>query len=325
MTTRKHAGYDLIVAVATTLLGSAGVAHATDWPTRPVSVLVPTAAGGNTDLMARLASEHLGKAFGHAFVVQNKPSAGGVITSTEVTAAEADGYTVLFAPSAVVLLTPLVQKLPFDPDKLLSPVTNVGTGTQVVAIKKSLPVTTLPEFIAYAKANAGKLNFATAGANNISHLGPALLFKRAGIDLALVPMRGEPQAISDLMGGSIDFYFGNASVLMNGDLEKIRILAVGSAKRLAAAPELPTVSETIPNFVFASWNGFFVKTGTPEEIATKLRAGITEMVTAPDMKQRLLKLGIEPGGQSREEVAAVFDHDRQAFAEAVTAAGIKKP
>ena len=125
-----------------------------------------------------------------------------------------DGYSILFTPISAILLAPLVQKMSFDPDKSLTPVTNVGTGSQVIAVKRSLPVNNLAEFLAYAKANPGKLNFAAAGTNNISHLAPLLLFKRAGVEVVMVPSRGEPQAISDLMAGNVDFYFGNTSVLL---------------------------------------------------------------------------------------------------------------
>jgi tripartite-type tricarboxylate transporter receptor subunit TctC len=232
----------------------------------------------------------------------------------------------LFAPNSMILLTPLVQKMSFDPDKQFIPVTNVGTGSQVVAIKRELPVKTLSEFLAYAKANPGKLNFAIAGANNISHLGPVLLFKRTGVDLVMVPSRGEPQAITDLMSGAVDFYFGNASVLLqHADHEKVRILAVGTAQRIAAAPDLPTIAETLPGFVFASWNGFFLPEGTPDEIVSALRNEVAAMAKSPAVSERLVKLGIVPGGMNKEEVAATFRNDRANFAEAVKAAGIPAP
>ena len=317
-----------VMPVAAILVGtvaaSAQPAGDADWPNRSVSILVPTAAGGNTDIMARLASEHLNKKLGQPFVVQNRPSAGGVLTSQQLASSDPDGYTLLFAPSSMVLLTPLVQNAPFDPEKLV-PVTNVGTGSQVLSIKSSLPVKTFPELIAYAKANPGKLNWASAGVNNISHLGPILMFKRAGVELVHVAGRGEAQVVTDLMSGSIDFYFGNASVLLNTDKEKIRILAVGTSSRLAAAPELPTIAETLPGFEFASWNGFFVPANTPEAVTTKLRATIVDLVSTPEMKDRLTKLGIVPGGQSQDQVAATFKKDRESFLAAVNAAGVKKP
>ena len=306
-------------------LAVANVSAAEEWPNRQVSILVPTAAGGNTDLMARLAAEYLQKKFGKTFVVINKPSAGGVLTTEQTINSPADGYTLLFSPSATVLLTPLVQQISVDPEKQLIPVTNVGTGSQVVAVKRSLPVSNLAEFLAYARANPGKLNFVVAGVNNISHLAPVLLFKRADVNLVMVPQRGEPQAIGDLIGGDVDFYFGNASVLLQqADSEKIKILAVGTSERIAAAPQLPTIAETIPGFDFSSWNGFFVAVGTPEPIISSLRDAIIEMSSQPELQKRLRDLGIVPGGQDEAKVKAVFKNDRAAFAAAVAAAGITK-
>ncbi len=321
MTLLTRAG---VSAVAIVAIAGAAYAQTDDWPTRQVSIVVPTAAGGNTDLMARLAADHLTGRLKQPFVVDNRPSAGGAVASNLVATAAADGHTLLFAPNSMVLLTPLVQKLNFDPRKVLTPITNVGTGTQVIAIKRSLPVTTLPEFIAYAKKNPGKLNFAIAGANNISHLGPVLLFKRAGIDLVMVPSRGEPQAVTDLMAGNVDFYFGNTSVLLqHANHENIRLLAVGTAQRIAAAPDLPTISETIPGLVFASWNGFFAPNGLSDGIAARLRTEIASLTKMPDVTKKLVNLGIVPGGMSRDEVAAVFKTDQQNFADAVQAAGIE--
>jgi tripartite-type tricarboxylate transporter receptor subunit TctC len=301
-------------------------ASATDWPTKPVTIYVTTAAGGNTDLMARMAAEFLSAKFGKTFVVENRPSAGGAAASGQVVSAAPDGYSILFTPDSAVLLAPLVQKMSFDPDKGLTPVTNVGTGSQVVAVNRSLPVNNLAEFMAYAKANPKKLNFAAAGTNNISSLAPLLLFKRTGVELVMVPSRGEPTAISDLMAGNVNFYFGNASVLLSQrDHPAIKLLAVGTATRLPNAPDLPTVSETVPGFVFASWNGFLVPNGTPDDIVDKIRGAITEMVKAPAMSAKLVGLGILPGGQTKEEVTAVFQNDRKNFAEAVKAAGIPGP
>lgn len=185
--------------------------QAADWPVRPVTVVVPLAAGGNSDMMARLAAQHLTDKLGQTFIVENRPSAGGAIATAQVAAAPPDGYTLLFTPSSMLLLTPLLQKLSFDPGKQLVPVTNVGTGAQVIAIKRELPARTLPEFLAYARGHPGTLNFAVAGTQNISHLAPVLLFARAGVNLVMVPAKGEAQAIADLISGQVDLYFGNAS------------------------------------------------------------------------------------------------------------------
>ena len=226
----------------------------------------------------------------------------------------------------MLLLTPMVQKVSFDAEKQLVPVVNVGTGTQVIAIRRSLPVTTLKEFIAHAKANPGKLNFGIAGANNIAHLAPVLLFRRAGVELVMIPAKGGPQAVADLMAGQVDFYFGNASELLpHVNSDKIRLLAVGTAQRIPVAPDLPTVAETFPGFEFSSWNGFSVPAGTPEEIITAIRNEITALARSPAIQERLTRLGIVPGGLTREETAAVFRNDKENFAESVKAAGIPPP
>jgi tripartite-type tricarboxylate transporter receptor subunit TctC len=202
----------------------------------------------------------------------------------------------------------------------------MGTGTQMIAIKRELPAKTLPEFIAYAKAHPGKLNFAVAGTQNISHLAPVLLFARTGVDLVMVPAKSEPQAISDLISGQVDLYFGNSSSLLphiNND--KIRLIAVGTAQRIGAAPDIPAVAEMLPGFEFSSWNGFLAPTGTPEPIIASVRNQITALAKSHEVSERLQKLGIVPGGLTKEQNEAVFKKDYESFAAAVKAAGIERP
>src|SRR5262249_21990270 len=202
----------------------------------------------------------------------------------------------------------------------------MGTGTQMIAIKRSLPATTLPEFLAHAKANPGSLNFTVAGTQNISHLAPVLLFARAGVELVMVPAKSGPQAVSDLLAGQVDLYFGNSSELlphMNSD--KIRLIAVGTAQRIPSAPDIPTVAETLPNFEFSSWNGFLAPTGTPQPILAAIGSEVTALVRSPEISERLTRLGIVPGGLTREESEAVFRKDHESFAAAVKAAGIPGP
>jgi tripartite-type tricarboxylate transporter receptor subunit TctC len=323
---RPHRALIMMIAPAVMLAVLSLPGQAADWPVRPVTVVVPLAAGGNTDMMARLAAQHLTDKLGQTFIVENRPSAGGAIATAQVAAAPPDGYTLLFTPSSMLLLTPLLQKLSFDPGKQLVPVTNVGTGAQVIAIKRELPARTLPEFLAYARAHPGTLNFAVAGTQNISHLAPVLLFARAGVNLVMVPAKGEAQAIADLISGQVDLYFGNASQLLpHAGSDRIRLLAVGTAQRIAAAPDLPTVAETFPGLVFSSWNGFVVPAGTPDETVDAIRREIIALARSPEVAQRLTKLGIVPGGQSKEEVAATFASDREMFVAAVKAAGIASP
>jgi tripartite-type tricarboxylate transporter receptor subunit TctC len=314
------------LAITIITVALAGHLCAADWPVKPVTVIVPFGAGGNTDMMARLAAQRLSAKFGQSFVVENRPSAGGALGTGQVAASTPDGYTLLFAASSMVALTPQLQKLNFDPMRQLVPITNMGTGTQMIAIKRALPPKTLPEFIEYAKANQGRLNFTVAGTQNISHLAPVLLFARAGIDLLMVPAKSEPQAMSDLMSGQVDLYFGNSSVLLpqiNND--NIRLLAVGTAHRIAAAPDIPAVAETLPGFEFSSWNGFLAPAGTPEPILSAVRDEVAAFANSPDIADRLTKLGIIPGGLTTEQSQAVFKHDFESFAAAIKAAGIAPP
>jgi tripartite-type tricarboxylate transporter receptor subunit TctC len=314
-----------LLALATSTLLTHSL-HAADWPTRPVTVVVPFGAGGNTDMMARLAAQHLASKFGQPFVVENRPGAGGALGTGQVATAAPDGYTLLFSASANLSLTPQVQKLNFDPLSQLVPITNMGTGTQMIAIKRSLPVKTLPEFIAYAKANPSKLNFTVAGTQNISHLAPVLLFARTGIDLVMVPAKAEPQAVSDLIAGQVDLYFGNSSSLLpHIDNENIRLLAVGTAQRIPAAPDIPAVAETVPGFEFSSWNGLSAPAGTPEPVLAAIQTELAAFARSPEISSRLSKLGIVPGGLTRDESAAVIKKDYEAFAAAVKAAGIEPP
>jgi tripartite-type tricarboxylate transporter receptor subunit TctC len=223
----------MLVLLVSAIVLMCAPARATDWPTKPVTIVVPFGAGGNTDMMARLAAQHLTEKFGQPFVVENRPGAGGALGTGQVAAAAPDGYTLLFSAAANIVLTPQVQKLNFDPLKQLAPITNMGTGTQMIAINNDLPVKTLPEFIAYAKANPGKLNYSVAGTNNISHLAPVLLFARAGIELVMVPAKSEPLAIADVMAGQTNFYFGNSSSLLpQVRAGKLRVIAVGTAERI---------------------------------------------------------------------------------------------
>lgn len=322
--TIKHTLTRFVVAVAAIVAVTAPPARAATWPDKTVTIIVTMAAGGSTDLLARLAAEKLTAKFGQTFVVENKPSAGGAIASTQVANSAPDGYTLLFSPSSAINLTPLVQKMAIDPREKLVPVTNVATGVQFIAIKRSLPVTNLAEFFAYAKLNPGKLNFAAAGTNNLSHLTPLVLFKKAGVDVVMVPSRGEAQAISDLMAGSVDFYFGNASVLLQyKDNPNIRLIAVGTADRIAPAPEIPSVSETVPGFDVASWNGFLAPAATPPDVVEKLRGAIAEIVKSPDVSARLTALGLIQGGQNKTQVEAAFKKDRDYFAEAAKIADLK--
>jgi tripartite-type tricarboxylate transporter receptor subunit TctC len=313
----------LLLSALLTVAALGPPARADDWPTHPVTIVVPFGAGGNTDMMARLAAQDLAQKFGQNFIIENKPSPGGVLGTREVVDAAPDGYTLLFCASSMITLTPQLETLEFDPVKQLVPITNVGTGAQVMAIKRSLPATNLPEFLAYAKANPGKLNFTTAGTQNLSHFSPVRLFKATGVDLVMVPARSEPQAITDLMSGVADVYFGNASALLPlANSDQIRLIAVSTPQRLAGAPDLPTVAETVPGFEAVSWNGFLAPAGTPAPVIEAIRKEVAALVKTPEVAQRLTSLGIVPGGQAPDQIVAMFQKEHATFADTIKIVGI---
>jgi tripartite-type tricarboxylate transporter receptor subunit TctC len=303
---------------------SPAIAYASDWPARPVTIIVPFVAGGNTDMMARLAAERLAAKFGHPFVIENIGGAGGVIAAGQVARSAPDGYTVLFGAGSQLTLAPLVQKINYNPDKDLIPITEFGTGPQILGVKADLPVNTLPEFIAYAKANPGKLSYAGVGIQTVTAIAAGVLKARAGLDMTLVPYKGGVQAVGDLIAGHVDMYFGNASeMLPHLDSGKMKLLAVATPQRIPQGPNLPAVAETLPGFQFGSWNGFMVPAGTPQEIIDKLVAGSIEAVNTPAVREKLVQSGIVPGGTTPTQVAERFKADKKAFAEAVEIMGLK--
>jgi tripartite-type tricarboxylate transporter receptor subunit TctC len=302
---------------------SPGLARASDWPARPVTIIVPFVAGGNTDMMARLAAERLAARFHQPFVIENLGGAGGVIAAGQVARAAPDGYTLLFGAGSQLTLAPLVQKISYDPDKDLVPVTEFGTGPQILGVRAALPVATLQEFIDYAKAHPGKLSYAGVGVQTVTAIAAGVLKARAGLDMVLVPYKGGVQAVGDLLAGHVDMYFGNASEMLphlHGD--KIRLLAVATEQRIPQAPDLPAVAETLPGFQFGSWNGFMVPGGTPREIINRLVEGSIEAVNTPAIRDKLVLSGIVPGGTTPAHVAERFKVDKKAFADAVQIMGL---
>jgi len=301
-----------------------GHTQASDWPARPVTIVVPFVAGGNTDMMARLAAERLAAKFHQPFVIENLGGAGGVIAAGQVARAAPDGYTFLFGAGSQLTLAPLVQKISYDPDKDLVPVTEFGTGPQILGVKAGLPVATLQELIDYAKARPGKLSYAGVGLQTVTSIAAGVLKARAGLDMTLVPYKGGVQAVADLLAGHVDMYFGNASeMLPHLASGKMKLIAVATAQRIPQAPDLPTVAETLPGFAFGSWNGFMVPGGTPQAIIDRLVEGSIEAVNTPAVREKLVQSGIVPGGTTPAQVAERFKADRKAFADAVQIMGLK--
>ena len=308
---------------AAALSVSTGAARASEWPTRPVTVVVPYSPGGNTDMMARLAGQYLADKLGQSFVVENRAGGGGSVGAIAVSRAQPDGYTLLFGASTQIINIPMLQKVAYDPAKDFAPISIFGAGPYLLGVKASLPVNTLAEFVACVKANPGKLNYATAGIGGNIHLNTALFIARAGLDMVSVPYKSGAPAMAGLVGGEVEMYFGNASELMqHADSKQIRILAISTLQRIAQLPDVPTVAETYPGFDTSSWNGFFAPTGTPTAIVDLVEKHVTAAAKQPDIVERLNRLAILPMGTTQADFKGVIERSRVANREAMKAASL---
>jgi tripartite-type tricarboxylate transporter receptor subunit TctC len=310
-------------ALALVLALGASSALAQSWPQRPVHVIVPFVAGGNTDSQARIVTERLNELLGQPFVVENKVGAGGAIAAEFVAKSAPDGYTLFFAASPQFSL-PLLQKVNFDPYKDFAPISIVGTNPFVLGVHISVPATTLKEFVDYVKVHPGELNYASAGAGTTTHLTAALFLARAALQMTHVPYKGGAPAVADLVGGQVQMYFGNASELIQHSRSgKIRLLGVSSAKRTAQLPDVPAIAESYPGFATGTWNGFLAPTGTPPAIIERLAHQVAKAVREPATAERLRKIGVEPLGNTPAEFAALVQREAPIWRDAVQAAGIR--
>jgi tripartite-type tricarboxylate transporter receptor subunit TctC len=299
---------------------AAGAAQAqTDWPTRTVMVVVPYAAGGNTDIMARMVSQKLAEAFKQSFIVDNRVGAAGAIAASYVAQAAPDGYTLFFAAAPLIAVLPQVQKVNYDPHKDFIPVSVFGTGPFILAISSAIPAGTIPEFVAYARTHS--INYGSGGTGSLGHLSGALFLARAGLDAVHIPYRGGGPAMAALLGGQVDMYFGNsADIIPQAESGKLRILGVATPTRMKQLPGVPTVGETYPDFSLSSWNGFLVPAKTPRAIVDKLAREVIAATRDPAVIAQLEKLGIDPNGTTPEEFAAQIVGEQPQFDLAVKAA-----
>lgn len=301
---------------------AAAPVRAAEWPTHAVTVVVPFAPGGFTDTLARLASKHLSEKFGQPFVVENWPGAGGAIAAAYVAAAAPDGYTIMFGSASQLGISPLIQKVAYDPNSF-EPIAIFGTIPFLMGIKASLPAKTVPEFVAYAKSNAGKLNYGTAGNGATSHLIGAGFMARAGIDLVHVPFKGSAPLTAALVQGTVEMAWSGvpdmAAQIAN---ENIRVLAISSPQRLSSLPDIPSVSEFFPGFSLDTWNGFLAPHGTPRPIIDQIAQGTIEAAKSPDIAKRLANLSITPKTTTPDEMAAVIKADKAFYPDLLKAAGL---
>ena len=273
------------------------------WPAKPVRVLLGFAPGGATDIVARLFAAKLSESLGRSFVVENRPGGGGVTATMLVIKSPADGYTLL-AVSGTYAITPVISKaLPYDPLKDLTPISLVNEAPFLVVVHPALPVRNLRELVALAKAQPGKLDYASAGQGSNVQLAVELMSHMAGIKMNHVPYKGTGQALIDLMAGQVQLTVANIlSGLPYAKSGRMRGLAVTSERRVKAAPDIPTVSESgVPGYVVTSWNGWLAPAATPPDIQAKLNAELVKAAKLPDIGERMASDGGEPLGTTPEQ------------------------
>jgi tripartite-type tricarboxylate transporter receptor subunit TctC len=286
-----------------------------------VTIVVPYAAGGNTDIMARMASQKLTEAFKQSFIVDNRVGAGGALAANYVAQAAPDGYTLFFAAAPLIAVLSKVQKVNYDPHGDFIPVSIFGTGPFILAINSAIAAWNISEFVAYARNN--KINYGSGGTGSVGHLAGALFVARGGFDAVHIPYRGGGPAMTALLGGQVDMYFGNAAeIIPQVESGKVRIIGVAAQSRMKQLPDAPTVSETYPDFSLSSWNGFLVPARTPRVIVDKLAREVIAASRDPAVVSQLTKLGIEPNGTTPEEFAAQIVREQPQFDLAIKAANL---
>ena len=291
-----------LAALATGFLGSATAQSA--YPSKTVTMVVPTAAGGTTDLSARMLAQALGPVLGQTVVVDNKGGGNGNIAASIVKRAEADGYTLLMQYSGYHVISPHITKQKQWDQGDFQPVANVISAPQIIVVRADLPVKTLPELIAYAKANPGKLNYASSGNGSLQHVTGAMLEQQGGIKMVHVPYKGTGPALQDLLGGQVDLTFGTAPPFMpHIQSGKLRVLAVTGKERLASLPDAPTTAEAgYPGVNATSWFALFAPAGVPKPVIDKLAADMKKVVEDPAFRKKAQEQGAAADYQGPQQL-----------------------
>ncbi|HSF57914.1 MAG TPA: tripartite tricarboxylate transporter substrate binding protein [Candidatus Binatia bacterium] len=309
---------------AALLFIAAGGALAQNYPTKPITMIVPFPPGGTTDILARTVGQKLTEAWGQQTVVDNRPGAGATLGAGLAAKASPDGYTVLMGAVHHTIAPGVYKKLPYDFQKDFAPITIVAEVPNVLVVNPSLPAKTVKELIAHAKANPGKLTYGSNGLGTAHHVIGENFKLQAGVDIVHVPYKGSGPAVTDLLGGQISMMFDTVtSALPHIKAGKLRPLAVTTAKRSTALPDVPTLAEAaLPGFDIGSWFGVLAPVKTPKEITAKLNAEIVKILNMPDVKNRLLEIGAEPVGNTPEQMAARIKEETVKFAQIAKQANV---
>jgi len=312
-----------VFALASVVMLLGVVPARADYPDRTVRIIVPVAAGGGIDVMARMLAQKLGERLDQQFVVENRAGAAGVIGSKAVIGTPADGYTLLYTPSSLSLAVAVHKTPPYDVAKDLSPIVNVAVSPYALVVHRSVPAFDLHEFIAYAKANPDKLSYGSAGVGSASHLAAELFKTMAGIHLVHVPNKGMNPALVDLMGGQVQVLFGSVPAMLTEKSDRVRPIAMAEKKRSALMPNLATIDESgLKGFEVGNWAGLLGPAGLDSAIVTKLNREIIAILATADMQERIKTLGYDVIASTPEEFGAQMRGDVARWSEVVRRANI---
>jgi tripartite-type tricarboxylate transporter receptor subunit TctC len=305
-------------------LATGPVTAQADYPSRPVRIVVNSAPGGGTDILARVLAQHASKSSGQQFFVENRGGAAGQIGIEAVMNSPADGYTVLMTPSTLTVNPAVYKKVRYDPQKDFVPITQVAGISNVLVVHPSVPASTLAEFIALARSKPGQLNYASAGAASSPHMCMELLKHMAGIDLQHIPFKGTGPAVTEVIAGRIAALFSNlltAKPLIDGG--QLRALAVSGPKRVASVPNLPTVGEIVPGYAALQWYGLLAPAGTPQLVIDRLHQEFAAALRSREVIERLAQDGAEPVGSTPAEFAALIRSELEKWAQVARVANIQ--
>jgi len=307
-------------------LPTAAQAQADNFPTRQIRIVVPFPAGGATDIAARAIADKMSQNWKQPVVVENRAGAGGNVGSDVVAKSPADGYTLIMGVTGShAINVSLYSKMPYDPVKDFEPISQVAVVPNVVVVHPSVPAQTLTEFIALAKRNPGKYDYASLGSGTAAHLGMEMLKTSANVFMVHIPYRGSAPAVADLIGGQVQVMMdGLPSALPHVKAGRLRALAVTSQKRSPAAPDLPTIAESgYPGFYADAWSGLFAPKGTPKAVVDKLAGEVRRILALPDVRERFAGLGAEPVGSTPAEFAQHVQREIDKWAKVVKQSGAK--
>jgi len=308
------------------LAGASLSAGAQTYPDRPVRIIVPFAAGGGSDVVGRAIAQKLSEKLGQSFVVENRTGAGGSLGATQVARAVADGYTLLLGSNSEIAQYPNVAaNVPYDSQRDFAPIAMLATVPLALAVAETLPVKSVPELLAYARQNPGKLNYGSAGPGSTTHLAMALFTSMTGTTMTHVPYRGSAPVVTDLLAGNLQLAIPTMpAVLPHAGGGKLKVLAVSTAKRATALPNVPTIQESgVAGYATGLWTGLLAPANTPPQIVAQLNAAVTEALASADVKETLARQGAEPAGGTPEQFAEEIRREVAVWRDVVKQTGIR--